>query len=212
MTSLEDLVAFYRRKIKDEQPTGPYRFAGYSASCILAFLIAQEFERHGDTVSQLAMLDLFPSLFLHQIPPADSPNRRKEFIATVIKLMLDLTAWDKSRKSSVDALRSAFNGTGGSPLQRLTMDIARKLAGMIGDFCLRPDIERWMGSMKDVKAPVTVYVAEGGARLVPLPREEQEDLGASRWVPEARVVRVPGGHMDFLEHDLVVAGLQEGYL
>ncbi len=110
MTSLEDLVAFYRRKIKDEQPTGPYRFAGYSASCILAFLITQEFECYGDTVSQLAMLDLFPSLFLHQIPPADSPNRRKEFTAAVIKLMLDLTAWDKSRKSSVDALRSAFNG------------------------------------------------------------------------------------------------------
>ncbi|PBK87982.1 acetyl-CoA synthetase-like protein [Armillaria gallica] len=202
MTSLEDLVAFYRRKIKEEQPTGPYRFAGYSASCILAFLIAQEFERHGDTVSQLAILDLFPSIFLHQIPAADSPNRQNEFIATVIKIMLDLTAWDKSRKSSVDALRYAFNGT------------ARKLAGMIGDFCLQPDIERWMGSMKDVKAPVTVYVpgGGGGARLVPLPREEQEDLGASRWVPEVRVVRVPGGHMDFLEHDLVVAGLQEGYL
>ncbi len=82
MTSLEDLVAFYRRKIKEEQPTGPYRFAGYSASCILAFLIAQEFERHGDTVSQLAMLDLFPSIFLHQIPAADSPNRQNEFIAT----------------------------------------------------------------------------------------------------------------------------------
>ncbi|KAK0492011.1 NRPS-like enzyme [Armillaria luteobubalina] len=212
LTTLEELVAFYRRRIKDEQPSGPYRFAGYSASCIIAFLIAQEFERHGDTVSQLAMLDLFPSLFLHQLPPADSPSRRDGFIAAVIKLMLELTAWDKSRKSSVDALRSAFNGTGGSPLQRLTMDIARRLAGMIGDFCLRPDIELWMGSIKNVKAPVTVYVAEGGARLAPLPKEEQEDLGASRWTPEARVVRVPGGHMDFLEHDLVVAGLQEGYL
>ncbi|KAK0477462.1 hypothetical protein IW261DRAFT_1609136 [Armillaria novae-zelandiae] len=92
------------------------------------------------------------------------------------------------------------------------MDIARRLAGMIGDFCLRPDIEQWMGSMRDVKAPVTVYVAKEGARLSPLPREEQEDLKALRWMPEARVVRVPGGHMDFLEHDLVVAGLQEGYL
>ncbi|KAK0231808.1 NRPS-like enzyme [Armillaria nabsnona] len=212
MTSLEDLVAFYRRKIKEERPTGPYRFVGYSASSILAFLMAQEFERHGDTVSQLAMLDLFPSIFLHQIPAVDCPNPRKEFVAAVIKIMLDLTAWDKSRKSTVDGLHSAFNGTGGSPLQRLTMDIARKLAGMIGDFCLRPDIERWMGSMEDVKAPVTVYVAEEGARLIPLPRDEREDLGASRWVPEARVVRVPGGHMDFLEHDLVVAGLQEGYV
>ncbi|PBK87975.1 NRPS-like enzyme [Armillaria gallica] len=212
MTSVEDLVAFYRRKIKEERPTGPYRLAGYSASSILTFLMAQEFERHGDTVLQLAMLDLFPSIFLHQIPAVDCPNRRKEFVAAVIKIMLDLTAWDKSRKSTVDGLRSAFNGTGGSPLQRFTMDTARELLGLIGDFCLRPDIERWMGSMKDVKAPVTVYVAEGGARLVPLPREEQEDLGASRWVPEARVVRVPGGHMDFLEHDLVVAGLQGGYL
>ncbi|KAK0201251.1 NRPS-like enzyme [Desarmillaria ectypa] len=212
MTSLENLVAFYRRKIKEEQPTGPYRFAGYSASSILAFLMTQEFERHDDTVSQLAMLDLFPSVFLHQIPAADHPNRREEFIAAVIKIMLDLTAWDKSRNSSVDALRSAFNGTGGSPIQRLSMDTARKLSGLIGDFCLRPDIEQWMGSMKDVKAPVTVYVAEEGAMLLPMPEGEREDLGASRWLPGAKVVRVPGGHMEFLEHDLVLTGLQEGYL
>ncbi|KAG7441935.1 acetyl-CoA synthetase-like protein [Guyanagaster necrorhizus] len=212
MTSLEDLVAFYRRKIKEEQPTGPYRFAGYSASCILAFLITQEFERQGDTVSALAMLDLFPSIFIHIIPTAELPNRREEFIAAMLKMMIDLTAWDKSRNSSVDGLRSAINRTGGSPIQRLAMDIAQKLGGMISDFCLRPDIEVWMRSMKDVKAPITVYVAEEGARLIPMPEEEQEDLGASRWVPGARVVRVPGGHMDFLEHDLVLAGLQEGYL
>ncbi|KAG7441925.1 acetyl-CoA synthetase-like protein [Guyanagaster necrorhizus] len=212
MTSLEDLVAFYRRKIKEEQPTGPYRFAGYSASCILAFLITQEFERQGDIVSALAMLDLFPSIFVHIIPAGELPNRREEFIGAMLKMMIDLTAWDKSRNSSVDGLRSAINGTGGSPIQRLAMDIAQKLGGMISDFCLRPDIEVWMRSMKDVKAPITVYVAEEGARLIPMPEEEQEDLGASRWVPGARVVRVPGGHMDFLEHDLVIVGLQEGYL
>ncbi len=57
-------------------------------------------------------------------------------------------------------------------LQRYTMNTAQKLSGLIGDFCLRPDIEQWMESMKDVNAPVTVYVAEEGARLIPLPREE----------------------------------------
>ncbi len=34
----------------------------------------------------------------------------------------------------------------------------------------------------------------------------------TRCLPGARVVRVPGGHVDFLEHDLVIAGLQEEYL
>ncbi|PBK80317.1 hypothetical protein ARMGADRAFT_79307 [Armillaria gallica] len=53
MMSLESHVAFHRRKIKDERPTGPYR-AGYSASSILTFLMTQEFERHRDTVSHLA--------------------------------------------------------------------------------------------------------------------------------------------------------------
>ncbi|KAK0458686.1 hypothetical protein IW261DRAFT_1615863 [Armillaria novae-zelandiae] len=82
--------------------------------------------------------------------------------------------------------------------------------GMIADFCFRPSVEQWMESMGEVRAPVTVYVAEKGARLLPVAEEEREDLGASRWVPGARVVRVPGGHMDFLEHELVIAGLQEG--
>ncbi len=77
MTTLEDLVAFYRRKIKEKQPNGPYRFAGYSSSSILAFYMAKEFERNDDVISQLVMLDLLPSLFLHQIPPEgpESPRR-----------------------------------------------------------------------------------------------------------------------------------------
>ncbi len=83
---------------------------------------------------------------------------------------------------------------------------------MIADFCFQPDIEQWIESMKEVKAPVTVYVAEKGVKLIPILEEEREGLGASRWLPGARVVRVPRGDIDFLEHDLVIEGLQEGYL
>ncbi len=211
LTTLNDLVTFYRRRIKEKQPKGPYRFAGYSASSILAFYMAKEFERNNDVVSQLVMLDHLPSLFLHQIP-SEGPNRREEFIMAGIEVMFDLMSWDTSRNSSVDVLRAALNGNGGLPIHRLAMNTAREVMGMIADFCFQPDIEQWMERMKDVKAPVTVYVAEKGAKRIPMPEEEREDLGASRWLPGARVVRVPGGHMDFLEHDLVIAGLQERYL
>ncbi len=173
--------------------------------------MAKEFERNDDVISQLVMLDLLPSLFLHQIPP-EGPNRREEFIMAGIEVMFDLMIWDTSRNSSVDVLRAALNGSGGLPIHRLAMNTAREVMGMIADFCFEPDIEQWMERMKDVKAPVTVYVAEKGAKPLSIPEEEREDLGASRWLPGARVVRVPGGHMDFLEHDLVIAGLQEGYL
>ncbi|KAK0492004.1 NRPS-like enzyme [Armillaria luteobubalina] len=211
MTTLKDLVTFYRRRIKEKQPNGPYRIAGYSASSILAFYMAEEFERNDDVVSQLVMLDHLPSLFLHQIPP-EGPNRREEFITAGIEVMFNLMIWDTSRNNSVDVLRSALNGSGGLPIHRLAMNTARDVMGMIADLCFQPDIEQWMESMKGVKALVTVYVAEKGAKLSPMPEEERDDLGASRWLPGARVVRVPGGHMDFLEHDLVIAGLQEGYL
>lgn len=211
MTTLKDLVTFYRRRIKEKQPNGPYRIAGYSASSILAFYMAEEFERNDDVVSQLVMLDHLPSLFLHQIPP-EGPNRREEFITAGIEVMFNLMIWDTSRNNSVDVLRSALNGSGGLPIHRLAMNTARDVMGMIAVFCFQPDIEQWMESMNGVKAPVTVYVADKGAKLSPMPEEERDDLGASRWLPGARVVRVPGGHMDFLEHDLVIAGLQEGYL
>ncbi|PBK87974.1 hypothetical protein ARMGADRAFT_1084951 [Armillaria gallica] len=104
--------------------------------------------------------------------------------------MFDLMIWNRGINASVYILRVAVNGNGGSPF----------------------DIEQWIESMKDVKAPVTVYVAKKGAKPLSIPEEEREDLGASRWLPGARVVRVPRGHMDFLEHDLVIGGLQEGYL
>ncbi|KAK0190081.1 NRPS-like enzyme [Armillaria mellea] len=211
LTTLKDLVTFYRCRIKEKQPNGPYRFAGYSASSILAFYMVKEFEKNGDVVSQLVMLDHLPSLFLHQIPP-EHTNRREEFIMSGIEVMFDLMIWDTSRNGSVDVLRAALNGSGGSSIHRLAMNTAREVMGIIADFCFQPDIEQWMKSMKEVNAPVTVYVAEKGAKLIPMSEEEREDLGASRWLPEARVVRVPGGHMDFLEHDLVIAGLQEGYL
>ncbi len=157
------------------------------------------------------MLDHLPSLFLDQIP-SNRPNRREEFIGVGIEVMFDLMIWDTGRNTSVGILRAAVNGNGGLPIHRLAMNTAREVMSMIADFCFQPDIEQWMESMKEVKAPVTVYVAEKGAKLLSIPEEEREDLGASRWLPGARVVRVPGGHMDFLEHDLVIGGLQEGYL
>ncbi len=83
---------------------------------------------------------------------------------------------------------------------------------MIADFCFQPDIEQWMESMKDVKAPVTVYVARKAQSFYQYQKRNEKIWELRVGYRELGVVRVPGGHMDFLEHDLVIAGLQEGYL
>lgn len=56
-----DPVARYYQSIKAYQPEGPYVFCGYSAGTSLAFHVAMYFERHGEVVSDLLLIDGVPS-------------------------------------------------------------------------------------------------------------------------------------------------------
>ncbi|KAF9031833.1 hypothetical protein BDZ89DRAFT_1131668 [Hymenopellis radicata] len=69
MTSLEDLVSFYISKIKKKQPTGPYRLAGYSGSCILVPLLALQ------TATGKPRRRGFSALFFGFLPYLDSIHR-----------------------------------------------------------------------------------------------------------------------------------------
>ncbi|XP_055312062.1 fatty acid synthase-like [Sitodiplosis mosellana] len=59
LTSLSDLAAFYIKKIKAVQNTGPYVIVGYSYGATVAFEIVSMLEKDGDT-STLVMLDGAP--------------------------------------------------------------------------------------------------------------------------------------------------------
>ncbi|KAF9239507.1 hypothetical protein BU15DRAFT_74658 [Melanogaster broomeanus] len=61
--SLEQLASFYLPKIREKQPTGPYRLGGFSFGTYLALVIAQMLHQTGETVELLIMIDGSPAVF-----------------------------------------------------------------------------------------------------------------------------------------------------
>ena len=57
--TIEGLAARYIEGMKEFQPSGPYRMAGYSFGAILALEIAQQLRASGETVETLFLLDPF---------------------------------------------------------------------------------------------------------------------------------------------------------
>lgn len=56
-SSLDRMARNYLRAIREVQPAGPYRLAGWSMGGLLAFEIAQQLERDGERVESLVLLD-----------------------------------------------------------------------------------------------------------------------------------------------------------
>ncbi|KAI0917773.1 Type I Iterative Polyketide synthase (PKS) [Taiwanofungus camphoratus] len=63
MGTLRRLSAFYAQKIREKQPNGPYRLAGFSFGTAVALEIAILFQAEGQTVESLIMLDGSPTLY-----------------------------------------------------------------------------------------------------------------------------------------------------
>jgi thioesterase domain-containing protein len=54
---LEDIAAYLVKAIREVQPKGPYHLAGLCVNAVIAYEIAQQLVRQGETVELLAMLD-----------------------------------------------------------------------------------------------------------------------------------------------------------
>ncbi|KAF7351301.1 Acetyl-CoA synthetase-like protein [Mycena sanguinolenta] len=70
--SFVEQTDFYYRKIKEAQPTGPYRMGGYSAGAFMACRITKLLEANGDKVIQLALIDSSPFAPLTPRPGLDT--------------------------------------------------------------------------------------------------------------------------------------------
>lgn len=55
LSRIEDFASCYVRCIREVQPTGPYKVGGYSFGGLVAFEIAQQLARAGETVSHLVI-------------------------------------------------------------------------------------------------------------------------------------------------------------
>jgi amino acid adenylation domain-containing protein len=56
-TSIEEMATLYNRELREVQPSGPYRLGGYSFGGIVAFEMAQQLLRDGESVALVALFD-----------------------------------------------------------------------------------------------------------------------------------------------------------
>lgn len=64
LEKLEDMANLYIEAIKEVQPQGPYQIGGWSFGGVVAFEIAQQLQKQGETISCLAILDSYVPILL----------------------------------------------------------------------------------------------------------------------------------------------------
>jgi amino acid adenylation domain-containing protein len=67
-TRISDMAAHYVGQIKEVQPNGPYFLGGRSMGGTIAYEMACQLRETGEEVALLALLDTYPSGYLHHLP------------------------------------------------------------------------------------------------------------------------------------------------
>ncbi|KAJ7439068.1 putative polyketide synthase [Mycena galericulata] len=225
LDSLEAMTLFYFQQIKARRPVGPYRLAAFSGISLIAAQLALHFERNGDHCVQLAMIDHFPTLFsLPELLPLDMDTvaahaPSQTLISAAFDQLFDLYGRDPSPTRQViqEQLQNVLAGLPVPDSIRAYHQVFVKILTMIVRFVLDlPDdgtgrTARFEAWLRQVQAPVTVFVADNGV----VPSIEAgpgwEDLGARKCFPDARVTFIKSGHFTTLETDEVVQGLEHGW-
>lgn len=57
LDSIQSLASYYVKCIRELQPDGPYRIAGYSFGACVAFEMCSQLQSHNQQVEQLVLLD-----------------------------------------------------------------------------------------------------------------------------------------------------------
>ncbi len=72
LTSIEEMAVFYIAAVREVQPQGPYFLGGWSFGGLVAFEMAKQLQKAGDTVALLAVLDTLAPIPANQISFWDS--------------------------------------------------------------------------------------------------------------------------------------------
>jgi len=110
-TCVEDVAAYYLEAIRTVQAQGPYFLGGHSFGALVAFEMAQQLHRQGQTVALLAILDL----------PALRPDREP------IELDWNEAQWMAAIAQILEALSGKTLGLSFDDFQALDADDAHKL-------------------------------------------------------------------------------------
>jgi len=164
--SYEDLIDFYVRLIREVQPIGPYRVAGWCVSAWIAYGVARQLEKLGSQVEMLMVVDAWaPGYWSHQ-----SLLRRK--------LMLAMYNLQRSRWLSIQRRDSVTPGSEPSiRLHGLTLVMQKLLARLHRAPATAEQIEE--GRRDSLLQKIAGHASESGplqGRILVF-RSEQEPVG-----------------------------------
>jgi thioesterase domain-containing protein len=117
--TLEDMVSDYIDQIRTVQPNGPYYLLGWSFGGAVAQAMAAQFERQGETVALLALLDPHPCI---------PQNTRESQAIDEQELEKRLHAQVISRYGEM------FASVIGEPLLKILLNVLKNNSRILGEF------------------------------------------------------------------------------
>lgn len=107
LTKVEEIAAVYVDEIQKVQPVGPYFLGGYCLGGTIAFEMAQQLSRRGETIALLVLLD---TMNWHKIPlnvwTKGSHTIQQWFFHLTSFLSLDLDGQNKFFRGKLEVLRN----------------------------------------------------------------------------------------------------------
>ncbi|KKB80638.1 polyketide synthase [Devosia limi DSM 17137] len=189
--TFEEMAASCLAEVRAVQPAGPYMLAGFSGGGLVAYEMAQQLRREGETVSHLIMLDTplptQPGLTTADLISMRLQDIRREGISFFSNWIAGKLMWRRELQRRLlseaagvagtgrynnDAIEAAFN-------RALPRYVVKPYDGDVTLFRPQPEVE---------------YRLSDGRILQPGRKFFYEDNGWSHYTPNLTVVEVPGDH------------------
>ncbi|KAJ7642832.1 hypothetical protein B0H17DRAFT_1148728 [Mycena rosella] len=205
MDSLMGLAAFWKQKICEKWPHGPYRIAAFCGSAVHAVAMVKMLEDAGEEVLQLTFIDHSPTL-IFQLEEMFRDPSAVDYETFRTKLVLDFLHSDPTIAAPILAnYKAAAQDPDAQISPRLGFHIEKAWVPILFAFLhefypagVDKSYDSFIGPfdawVSSVKAPMAVLVAEWGAATSPL-LGRWPDLGASLISKPVRVYYISGvGH------------------
>ncbi|AGT10174.1 type I polyketide synthase [Paracoccus aminophilus] len=188
--SFIDAARDYLEEVRQVQPNGPYLLGGFSGGGLIALEMARLLRDAGEEVAQLVMLDtplpLRPSLSKQDkilIRFSEMREQGPAFAANWVKNKLGYQMAKRQR-----AQAAAPEGDGAA-FHDLAIEASFRAA------LPKVELSRWDGPVAMFRPPLDPRFKVSGGRWVTTGREYLlDDNGWSEWMPQLRVIEVPGDH------------------
>ena len=166
-SSLTDVARDYLDTIEEISPTGPLRLVGWSVGGVIAHEIAVQAATRGRTVSQVALLDAYPSECWADQPPATPEEVRRALL-----IMAGTDTADDIDLDSDDAVLAALREHHAA-MGSLTVEQVRVITDVVSHFAALMRTHR-------------TGVVDGDLTHFAAGRSAQDFLPPTAWEPHAR--------------------------